>query len=351
MIELKNVTKTYASKQGPITALQDINLHVAAGEIFGVIGRSGAGKSTLIRCVNLLERPTQGQVLVAGQDLMTLSAAALREARHNIGMVFQHFNLLSTRSAFQNIALPLELLGKSKSEVEKTVTPLLELTGLRERRDAYPNQLSGGQKQRVAIARALATRPQVLLCDEMTSSLDPETTGSILQLIKKINAEMDLTILLITHEMDVIKVIADKVAVLDESRIVEANDVLSIFKNPQTEVARSFARASLQPELPLRLERALCRNPQPDGFTIVKILFSGDITGEPIINDLVRTQPVSVDILHANMEYLRQETLGMMVLSLYGPEQGIAAAQQFLQQRGLQIEVIGYVAADEWAIN
>src|SRR3990167_9937966 len=234
MIELNNVNKIYSGKSDDHHALKNINLHVKAGEIVGVICKSGAGKSTLIRCVNLLERPTSGSVRVNGVELTTLNPSQLRQARHQIGMIFQHFNLLATRTVYHNVAFPLQLLKKPKKEIEKIVSELLEKVGLSNRRDAYPNQLSGGQKQRVAIARALATKPQVLLCDEMTSALDPETTDDILQLIRNINQEYHLSILCITHEMHVIKSIADRVAVISHGEIVECANLVDLFKNPKT---------------------------------------------------------------------------------------------------------------------
>ncbi len=302
MITLENVNKTYSSKAGTITALTDINLSVASGEIFGVIGKSGAGKSTLIRCVNLLERPTSGSVKIDGRELTTLSTKALSEVRHSVGMVFQHFNLLSTRTAYENIAMPLQLLGKSKAEIDQSVMPLLELTGLKERADSYPSQLSGGQKQRVAIARALATKPKVLLCDEMTSSLDPETTMSILDLIKDINSQMDLSILLITHEMEVIKSITDHVAVLDDGKIIEQSDIVTLFKHPKTDIAKRFIQSTVSPELPKLLSQQLKPEPLPDGHTVIRVAFTGNAAAEPVIDQLIRSYEVRINILQANLE-------------------------------------------------
>jgi len=351
MIEIKNVTKSYVAKNGTVHAVSNINLTVAPGEICGVIGKSGAGKSTLIRCVNLLERPTEGRVLIAGQDLTAMSAKELRAARHKIGMVFQHFNLLNTRTVYENIAFPLELLGYTSQEIEKTVTPLIELTELTTRKNAYPSQLSGGQKQRVAIARALATKPKVLLCDEMTSALDPQTTESILQLVRSIHKELQLSTLLITHEMEVIKMIADRVVVLDEGRVVENTDVLSLFKNPQSEVARKLVQSTLKPLLPPHLQAAMQLEPMPGGFTIVKLFFAGKLVGEPIIHDLIRQHAVSVDIILANVEYLCNETIGTMVLSLDGSVETIQQSIRFLQSKDLNVEVLGYVRANDWSLS
>lgn len=240
MIELKEVSKIFYKKGGAVAALSDLSLTVARGEIFGVIGASGAGKSTLIRCVNLLERPTAGRVIVDGQDLMALPSRLLTQERRHIGMIFQHFNLLSSRTVFGNVAFPLELSGISAHEIAKRVSELLALVGLQDRQHDYPVNLSGGQKQRVAIARTLASNPKVLLCDEATSALDPETTRSILALLKDINLRFQITILLITHEMNVVKAICDKVAVISEGRLVEQGTVGEIFSHPRTELTKRF---------------------------------------------------------------------------------------------------------------
>ena len=343
MISLKNLTKTYASSGGVVHALKNINLNVAAGRICGVIGRSGAGKSTLIRCVNLLERPTSGSVQVDGHDLLTLSNVQLREMRHQIGMVFQHFNLLSSRTVFQNVAFQLELLGQKKATIEKAVMPFLELTGLLDKRDSYPSQLSGGQKQRVAIARALVTQPKVLLCDEMTSSLDPETTHAILGLVKKINSELGLSILLITHEMNVIKMIADQVAVIDGGSIVEDTDVLSLFRNPQSAVAQQFVKSDLHDHIPEEL-RALIHPGQGDSDQlVVQLAFIGGSATQPVIESFISRSNVHVNILQANLEYLKQETIGVMTVSLRGSAEDRTKALSLLKELGVGAEVLGYV--------
>ncbi len=344
MIELRNISKTYATASGHVQALDQINLQVAAGEICGVIGRSGAGKSTLIRCVNLLERPTTGEVIVDGQHLLELSPMQLRQARHNIGMVFQHFNLLASRTVFQNVAFQLELLGKSKDVIEKTVMSFLELTGLVGKRDSYPSQLSGGQKQRVAIARALVTNPKVLLCDEMTSSLDPETTRSILDLIKRINRELKLSILLITHEMQVIKLISDHVAVIDGGRIVENADVVSLFKNPTNDVARQFIQGDLHAHIPEELRQQLTHDPLVGGRTLIQIAFIGKTATQPVIESLVKRAKVHVNILQANLEFLRSETIGIMTITLQGESADCDEAIAFLRKLELKVEVLGYVS-------
>ena len=233
MIDLSHIEKIYDSPSGPVKAIKDISLHINKGEIYGIIGLSGAGKSTLVRCINLLERPTSGVVTVDGQDITAMSESQLRQARKSIGMIFQHFNLLSSATVYDNVAFPLRLVNAPKEKIHKKVMELLELVGLANKADQYPSQLSGGQKQRVGIARALASEPKILLCDEATSALDPQTTKAILQLIKDINAKLKLTVVVITHEMQVIKDICDKVAVIDKGVIAEKGRVLDVFTNPQ----------------------------------------------------------------------------------------------------------------------
>ena len=247
MIKLSNIRKTY---DGSTYALQGINLDIAKGEIYGIIGKSGAGKSTLIRCINMLEAPTAGEVVVDGLNLTKMPDNQLRLARKDIGMIFQHFNLLSSATVYENVAFPLKLSGKSAKEIQDKVLPLLELVGLESKKDQYPAQLSGGQKQRVGIARALANNPKVLLCDEATSALDPQTTKSILDLLKDINQSLQLTIVLITHEMQVIKEICDKVAVIENGKIIEQGPVIDIFSKPQQETTRDFISAIINHDLP-----------------------------------------------------------------------------------------------------
>jgi len=351
MIELSNVNKIYSSEDEQVHALTDINLSVEAGEIFGVIGKSGAGKSTLIRCVNLLERPSSGTVTVFGKKLTSLSPEQLRQSRLQIGMVFQHFNLLSSRTVYRNIALPLELQGKDKVYIKRAVMPLLELIGLKDRENAYPSQLSGGQKQRVAIARALATKQRVLLCDEITSALDPVTTASILDLLKEINEEMRLSILFITHEMEVIKSIADKVAVIDQGKIVEQSDVVSLFKNPQTDIARQFTQSIFKARLPHELQNKMQHQPIEDGCVVMRIAFIGHSAAEPVIDDLIRHCNVRVNVLQANLEFLHHDTIGMMVVAAQGNKNDVRQALDYLSEQGLGVEVLGYVVSDDWTIN
>ena len=250
MIELQHIDKVYHTASGDLHALKDINLTINEGEIFGIIGLSGAGKSTLVRCINMLEKPTSGKVMVDGQEMTALGEEQLRKARQNIGMIFQHFNLLSSRTVFGNIAFPLEIQGMDKAAIQKKVEPLLDLVGLKDRADHYPSQLSGGQKQRVGIARALASDPKVLLCDEATSALDPQTTESILNLLRDINKRLHITIVMITHQMNVVKEICDRVAVIENGEIIEQGSMVDIFTNPQKATTKEFVASIQHNDLP-----------------------------------------------------------------------------------------------------
>lgn len=351
MIELHNIHKTFTGKFGEIAALKNIHLTVRPGEIVGVIGKSGAGKSTLIRCVNLLEKPTKGSVRVNHAELTTLKPDQLRQIRHRMGMVFQHFNLLSTRTVYDNVAFPLTLLHRSKSDINKIVLSLLEKVGLTQRAKSFPHQLSGGQKQRVAIARALATEPNILLCDEMTSALDPETTEEILNLVKNLNQELKLSILCITHEMEVIKKMADRVAVMENGEIVECENVIDIFKNPKTATAKRFVQTVFKSELPTEFQHKLHQDPIERGEVVLRFTFVGHTTLEPVINELVRHEQIKVNILQANIEKLRQETIGRMIVSMQLEKTPLQAIQHFLESKGLTVEVMGYVDSEAWLIN
>lgn len=342
MIELKQLNKQYHTAGKVIDALQDINLKVEPAEIFGIIGKSGAGKSTLIRCVNLLEYPSSGEVIVNQQRLTELSSQQLNQARQKIGMIFQHFNLLESRTAYQNIALPLELIGLSKRVIHDKVAPLLKMVGLDDRAEYYPAQLSGGQKQRVAIARALATNPIVLLCDEATSSLDPETTVNILQLLKKINRELKLTILLITHEMDVIKNICDQVAVLSAGKIIESGNVLDIFAEPKAQETKRLTQAALHLELPLSMQEKLQNSPAEGLNPIVRIVFVGKSANEPIATSLQQQFNVAVNILQADLEVIKESTIGFTICQLIGNAESTKASIAYLQSLQLRTEVLGY---------
>jgi len=346
MITLEHISKNYVTSQGSVTALQDISLNVPAGQIYGIIGRSGAGKSTLIRCVNLLETPSTGKVIVDNEDLTALSPTALRAARRKIGMIFQHFNLLSSRTVYQNIALPLELSGQNRHQIAAAINPLLELTGLTEKKNHYPSQLSGGQKQRVAIARALASKPKVLLSDEATSALDPETTAHILELLKNIRDTLNLTILLITHEMSVIKACCDNVAILHHGRMIEENEVGAFFSHPKTDIAKSFILSSLQQNLPAAIAEHVLQEGQPHTHPVLRLRFFGDAATQPIMAQLINQFNLRINILQANVEYIKKHAMGFMTLAIDGEKNNLTAAILHLQKSGIQIEVLGYVPND-----
>ena len=308
MIELRNLNKTFHSQDGALTALDDINLTVQDGEIFGIIGLSGAGKSTLVRCMNLLERPTHGEVLVDGQDLMKLSPAGLREVRRNIGMIFQSYNLLEQRTVLRNVLYPLELTHEDRRTARTRAMQLLELVGLADRASAYPAQLSGGQKQRVAIARALATNPHYLLCDEATSALDPTTTDSILALLQTINRTLGVTVVVITHEMAVVDRICHRVAVIDNSRIVEMGAVDAIFANPRSAIARELILPHVKVAATVR------------GGAHVRLAFNGESTYKPLVSALILETGVPVSILFADTRDIGGKTYGQILLELPGED-------------------------------
>ncbi len=312
----------------------------------GIIGPSGAGKSTLIRMVNLLERPDQGSIFVDGMNLLHLNRKELVEARRKIGMIFQQFHLLSSRTVFENIALPLELIGFSKKEIKKRVEELLELVGLESRSMAYPAQLSGGQKQRVAIARALAPSPKVLLCDEATSALDPKTTYSILSLLQEINQKLGLTILLITHEMDVIKTICDEVAIMDQGTLVERGKVTSIFSNATSDVAREFINATFHLKIPEEYVARMKPTPCDQSYPLVKLGFTGNTVDKPLISEACRLFNIDISILSADVEYAGGIKFGYLLAELFGTQHQCKAAQQFFIQNNIQLEVLGYVRND-----
>ena len=344
MIELKEIHKNYPNQRGaPIFALQALNLKVEKGEIYGVMGPSGAGKSTLIRTVNLLEKPSSGTVLIDGVDLTLLNSVALRQARRNMGMIFQHFNLLSSRTVARNIALPLELAGASRKEIKQRVEQLCDLTGLSTRKEAYPHELSGGQKQRVAIARALATSPHILLSDEATSSLDPETTRAILELLRSINRELNLTILLITHEMEVIKQLCDRACILDQGSMVEEAPVIELFSHPKTALAKKFVLSSLHVDLPEALENQLLREPSEQSVPLVRLTFLGKKAGEPVMVSLLKKFNVTTNVLQAQLNWVHQASIGVSICELLGQREAIAQGIQFIQSEGIDVEILGYV--------
>ena len=345
MIDLSHIEKIYDSAAGPVHALKDINLHINKGEIYGIIGLSGAGKSTLVRCINLLERPTKGTVTIEGKDITAMNNSELREARKGIGMIFQHFNLLSTSTVFDNVAFPLQLSNTPKDKINSRVTELLDMVGLADKADQYPSQLSGGQKQRVGIARALASNPQILLCDEATSTLDPQTTKSILQLIKDINRKLKLTVVVITHEMQVIKEICDKVAVIDKGVIAEQGDVLDVFITPQQPITKDFISVLLSNELPVDFRNIEIKDePFEDSILLMRLTFIGETANDPIISSLVKKYDVSADLFFGSLDDIKGAPFGRLIIGLDGSQDDIHSAMDYLREQKVKMEVIGYVS-------
>ena len=344
MIQLSHIEKTYDSPSGPVKALKGIDLTIERGEIFGIIGLSGAGKSTLIRCINMLERPTAGKVIVDGQDMTAMSEKELRKARKNIGMIFQHFNLLSSATVYDNIAFPLRLSHTPEAEIKKKVLPLLELVGLADKAHQYPSQLSGGQKQRVGIARALASDPKVLLCDEATSALDPQTTKSILRLIADINKKLGLTVVVITHEMQVIKDICDKVAVIDQGVIAEAGTVFDIFTNPQQPITKEFISVLLSNDLPAAFRgSAVTQEKTPGSLLLLRLTFLGESADDPVLAGMIRKFPdVETTMLFGTLDQIKEMPFGRMIVGLTGEEARVQEALAYLAAQDLKEEVIGY---------
>ena len=329
MIEIQNLSKTFRTAGGEVEALKDIDLRIGDGDIFGIIGLSGAGKSTLVRCMNLLEQPTEGRVLEDGQELTALSPHRLRKARQSIGMIFQSFNLLMQRTALENICFPLELAGVKKPEARRRARELLELVELPDKAEAYPVQLSGGQKQRVAIARALASEPRVLLCDEATSALDPKTTRAILELLRKLNRELGVTVVVITHEMRVVEQICNKVAILDGGQVRETGPVSEVFSNPRSEAGRRLVLPEGEKIHVLPENR------------LVRLVFDGAAATEPIVATLAARQGILLNILAADTHSLAGKTYGSMVLGLPQDETEAARALLYLREiAGVTAETI-----------
>ncbi|MDM5206600.1 methionine ABC transporter ATP-binding protein [Cytobacillus kochii] len=337
MIEVNHLVKIYKSKKKQVIGVDNVSLSIKEGEIYGIIGYSGAGKSSLLRCLNLLERPTSGEVKIDGVDLTTLTSKELRKARQKIGMIFQHFYLASSKTVYENIAFALKAAGKSPKEIDIRVKELLELVGLADKIHQYPTQLSGGQKQRVGIARALANDPKVLLCDEATSALDPKTTKSILNLLKSINKKLGLTIVLITHEMEVVKEICHRLAVMQDGKVIEEGPVYDIFANPIEPLTRDFIQSVLQFDLP----QQLIENRKG---TIIKIQFKGAIAEESVVSELFQTFKVKGNILHGKIEYIQEVPLGIFIMELTGEIPEIERAIQYIQDRTQNLEVVEHVA-------
>jgi len=342
MIQLQGITQSYGTHE----ALRGIDLEIAPGEVFGVIGRSGAGKSSLVRTINLLNRPRSGKVVVAGRELTALPPAQLREARREIGLIFQHFNLLSSRTVAQNVALPLELAGVAPAEIRSRVGELLELVGLAAMRDRYPAQISGGQKQRVGIARALANRPKVLLSDEATSALDPETTRSILGLLRQINREFGLTIVLITHQMQVIKQVADRVAVIDAGRIVEQGPVIDVFTRPRHATTRSLIEEIVPQALPesvlARIRGLMSAQPGADS-RLLRLAFAGQDADRPLLSDVIRDQGIELSIVHGQVDEVQGQPFASLAVFARGAREQLQAATAQLRNAGVAVEEVADV--------
>ena len=346
IIRLEGVRKTYPARDrsASVAALDGVDLAIAEGAIVGVIGRSGAGKSTLIRLINGLERPSEGKVVVDGTAISSLGERGLRQARRSIGMIFQHFNLLSSRTAHGNVALPLEIAGHPRDKIAERVGSLLDLVGLADKRDRYPAELSGGQKQRVGIARALATSPKVLLSDEATSALDPETTSQILSLLKRINEELKLTVLLITHEMAVVKSIADRVAVLEAGKIVEHGPTFDIFAHPRHPTTRSFIGSVTGSRIPEELAARFELLSFPGSRAAIKLVWAGEQAGDHVLSRLARKLSIDFTLLHGQVDSIVGQPFGVLVVAVPDDPMVVAAVLRELDQPGLQAEVLGYVA-------
>ncbi|MCA0319429.1 MAG: methionine ABC transporter ATP-binding protein [Proteobacteria bacterium] len=344
-ILFRNVSKEFQArdKDPAVTALDGVDLAVPGGSITGIIGRSGAGKSTLLRIINGLDRPTSGSVVVDGAEVGNLEPARLRDLRRSIGMIFQHFNLLSSRTVFDNIALPLELAGTPRAEIRSRVDELIELVGLGDKRGRYPVELSGGQKQRVGIARALATRPKVLLSDEATSALDPETTRAILALLKRINALTGVTIVLITHEMQVIKEICDRVAVIERGRIIEEGPVYEVFARPRAETTRNFVASVTGSALPRDLADRLNASPDGAGSAVIRIVFTGEHATAPVISRLSRSLDIDVNVLSGQVDEIGGRPFGNLIVTVPARRDVSAALQALATAHGLHTEILGYV--------
>lgn len=335
MIELRHLHKQYKTKKGTVTGVHDVSLTIPKGTIFGIVGHSGAGKSSVLRCINLLERPTSGEVIVDGVNLTSLTGEGLRLARQKIGIIFQHFHLISSKTVFDNVAFALKAAGKSATEIAPRVLELLKLVGLSDKADHYPAQLSGGQKQRVGIARALANDPQVLLCDEATSALDPMTTQSILSLLREINQALGITIVLITHEMDVVKELCHQVAIMHNGRVIEEGAVYDIFADPKQPLTKEFVQNSLEFKLP----RKLWDKRDPNG-RIVKVLFRNEAAEQAIISDMLKQIPVKANILHGKIDYIGDKPLGTFIMEVTGDSKELEQALQFLINQSCGVEVV-----------
>jgi D-methionine transport system ATP-binding protein len=336
MLEFRNVSKVYSSKKKEVVGVDDVSLTINRGDIFGIVGYSGAGKSSLLRCINLLERPTSGEILINGEDLTKLSRNELRLARLKIGMIFQHFYLISQKTVGENIAFALKAANMPAADIPARVDELLKMVDLAEKRDVYPAQLSGGQKQRVGIARALANNPAMLLCDEATSALDPKTTVSILRLLKEINNKLGITIVLITHEMDVVKEICNRMAVMQDGKVIEEGEVYDIFASPQKVLTQEFISSVVSFDIPETILKDVHGQ-------IVKILFKGNVAGEGVIADTMQRFYVKGNFLHGTIEYIQERPLGIFLMELQGEQSELAKAVAYMTERGAIVEVVQHV--------
>lgn len=341
MIQIKDLSKVYNSNGQAIEALKNINLTIDNGDIYGIIGLSGAGKSSLVRCINMLETPTSGEIIIDGLyddnssiDITRVSKNELRNARKKIGMIFQHFNLLMNSTVYENIAFPIKLSKYSKKDLDKRVNELLDVVGLKDKKNMYPAQLSGGQKQRVGIARALANNPEIILCDEATSALDPTTTESILSLIKDINKKLNITVVVITHEMDVVKKLCNKVAVLENGEVVEKGKVLEIFSNPKTKTSREFLR-----DVILEAPKEVIDTIKP-GEKLVRLFFEGNESNDPIVSRLSRSFDLDTSIIAGNIETIQGVQLGNLIIKLSGETEKVNKALAYLNENNLKVEVL-----------
>ncbi|MWN89696.1 ATP-binding cassette domain-containing protein [Gilliamella sp. Pra-s65] len=343
MIRFENVFKQYKRNGVTTQALNNINLTIGKGDIFGIIGYSGAGKSTLVRLINFIEKPTQGNVIIQNQVLNQLSNSELRKIRQKIGMIFQHFNLLETKTVFENIAMPLILLRENRQTIKKRVNELLAFVGLSEKANNYPKELSGGQKQRIGIARALANNPDILLCDEATSALDPQTTQDILDLIKKINEEYQITVVLITHEMHVIEQICHKVAVMENGKMIEHGNVLEVFGHPKHQTTQNFVSTIINDQIPAGVvKNLLALEKTKNNIRLFKLEFLGSSASEPVVNLLILQQKVVVNILFAHMSEIQNTILGSMFVQLKGSDDSINDSVHYLHHHGVQVTEINH---------
>ena len=341
MIDLKNIDVVFHQKDQVIKAVNNVSIHIKKGEIFGIVGYSGAGKSTLVRTINLLQVPSHGQVLVNGQDMLALSAKELRQARKKIGMIFQHFNLMESRTIFENVAFPLSHSGLSKNEVADKVAELLDLVGLRQKSDNYPRQLSGGQKQRVAIARALANDPDILLCDEATSALDPKTTSDILELLRQLNEELGLTIVIITHEMNVVKDLCHRLAVMEDGRVLEQGSTFNIFAKPKEVLTKEFINTATHFDQEMEV---VLNHPSTkaliDKGNLYRLSYIGEATTQPLMGQLMKSFGVTVNILYGHVEIIQGVPTGNLLVSMEGNQDNIQGALAFLKSQQVSIQTL-----------